>query len=83
MLRESLIRLLEEANTDPSFRPGNGESLIRSGRIDSLGLFQLALWIEEKTHTKLDLTVLDPATDWDTVTDILDFVEKHDVSGGG
>ena len=51
VLRKSLVRLLEEFNPDPSFLPGNGVSLIRSGMIDSLGLFQLALWIEKETRS--------------------------------
>ena len=80
-LRDRLMQLLEEVSPDPSFCPVSGESLIVSGRIDSLGLFHLALWIEKETRTRLDLTTLDPSKDWDTVEDILEYVAKHGATG--
>lgn len=76
-LRNMLLRLLEDVHPDPDIRIGNGTSLIRSGAIDSMGLFRLALWIENETRTKLDMASLDPSRDWDTVSDILDFVARH------
>ncbi|MEW6721529.1 MAG: acyl carrier protein [Thermodesulfobacteriota bacterium] len=76
-LRDRLVGLLEEVHPDPALRIENGTSLIRSGAIDSLGLFRLALWIENETRTRLDLGSLDPSRDWDTVSDILDFVARH------
>lgn len=49
-------------------------SLIRSGLLDSLALFNLALWIEEKIGTPIDLSVL-PLTDvWDTAAAIAAFI---------
>jgi acyl carrier protein len=49
--------------------------LITSARLDSLQLFQLLLWIEEKVGRKVDATAIDIATEWDTVERIVAFVE--------
>lgn len=76
-LRERLVRLLEEGNQDPGFELLDDTSLIRSGAIDSLGLFQLAQWIEKEINTTLDLTTLSPSEDWETIADILRFIETH------
>lgn len=76
-LRDRLVLLLEEGNPDPAFTPDDDMSLIRSGRIDSLGLYQLALWIEKEIRSGLDMTSLDPSNEWDTIPDILDFIDKY------
>ena len=76
-LRGRLVRLLEEGNQDSDVELGDDISLIRSGLLDSLGLFRLALWIEKETGTKLDLESLDPAKEWDTIQEILNFVAEH------
>ncbi len=56
---------------------GDDTLLISEGLLDSLGLFNLALWIETQTGTPIDLTSIDPSREWNTVPDILTFVEKH------
>lgn len=76
-MRDRLVRLLEEGNQDPGFELGDDTSLIRSGLLDSLGLFHLALWIEKETRSKLDLESLDPGKEWDTIREILNFVAEH------
>ncbi len=76
-VRERLVRLLEEGNPESSIEPDDGMSLIRSGRIDSLGLYNLALWVEEEVRSSLDMTTLDPSKEWDTIPDILEYIEKH------
>jgi acyl carrier protein len=76
-MRDRLVRLIEEGNQDSSFESGDDTSLIRSGLLDSLGLFRLALWIEKETGSKLDLESLDPAKEWDTIREILTFVSEH------
>ena len=76
-IRDRLVRLLEEGTKDSDVELGDDTSLIRSGLLDSLGLFRLALWIEKETRSKLDLESLDPAKEWDTIREILDFVAEH------
>lgn len=76
-LRDRLVRLLEEGTRDSDVELGDDISLIRSGLLDSLGLFSLALWIEKETRSKLDLESLDPAKEWDTINEILNFVAEH------
>ena len=76
-IRDRLVRLLEEGNQNSDVQLGDDTSLIRSGLLDSLGLFRLALWIEKETRSKLDLESLDPAKEWETIQEILNFVTKH------
>jgi acyl carrier protein len=76
-MRDRLVRLLEEGNQDSDVELVDDTSLIRSGLMDSLGLFRLALWIEKETRSKLDLESLDPVKEWDTIQGILNFVAEH------
>jgi acyl carrier protein len=52
-------------------------SLIRSSLFDSLALFQLYLHVEELTDAPLDPTTFDIAEEWDTVNDIVDFIQAR------
>jgi acyl carrier protein/GNAT superfamily N-acetyltransferase len=74
-LRNRLIRLIEENNPEMAAPLRDDTSLIRSGLIDSMGLFNIALWIERESGTRLDPNAFDPARDWDTVADIVSFVK--------
>jgi len=76
-IRDRLIRLLEEGDQDSDGLLGDDTSLIRSGLLDSLGLFNLALWIEKETGSRLDLSSLDPSNEWETIPDILNFIGEH------
>jgi acyl carrier protein len=78
-LRSDLLGFLDRAEV----ATGNGEidtetSLIRSGLIDSLTLFQLFLHVEREVATPLDPTTFDLAEEWDTVNDIVRFIEGRD-----
>lgn len=75
--RDRLVRLLEEGDRDSDDELGDDTSLIRSGLLDSLGLFTLALWIEKEIQSSLDLASLDPSKEWETIPDILIFIGKH------
>ena len=49
--------------------------LVASGSLDSLALFKLAMWAEERTGKDLDPATFDPSVEWATVGDFLAFVE--------
>jgi acyl carrier protein len=57
-----------EATVDPD------SSLIRSGLLDSLALFQLSLWIEGEVGAPIDPDEIDLAEEWDTPNDIARFI---------
>ena len=52
-------------------------SLIVSGRLDSMALFQLLLWIEERIGRAIDVTAVDMGSEWDTVDAIVAYVERE------
>jgi acyl carrier protein len=51
-------------------------SLILSGSLDSLGLLNLALFIEGEIGYKLEVIDFDPAKEWNTISDILSFIVR-------
>jgi acyl carrier protein len=78
-LRDDLLAFL----TDQGVELGDAddaEPLFESGRLDSLALFNLVLWIEERTGTPIDPTAFDLAHEWATVRDIVAFVRAHERS---
>lgn len=74
--RSELITLLAESVTDIDQTLGLQEPLVSSGRVHSLALFKLALWIEEQTVQPIDIAGIDIAQAWDSVERILDFLER-------
>ncbi|HEX6790793.1 MAG TPA: hypothetical protein VF247_05750 [Candidatus Krumholzibacteria bacterium] len=51
--------------------------LLTSGRVDSVALFQLLLWIEGRIGRPLDVTTIDMPAQWDTIDLIVAFVERE------
>ena len=51
--------------------------LIESGLFDSLALLQLAVWIEQEIDPHVDLTAFDLSKEWNTMANILIFIENH------
>ncbi len=68
-IQQSYSKNLREVKPD--------QSLIRSGRIDSLAFFQLVLWIESETGSHIDVSKVDVRNELDTLDQIVAFVEKH------
>lgn len=52
------------------------EPLITSGRLDSVALFDLSLWIEEQVGRPLDPATFDFSAEWDTVDAIVSFIDR-------
>ena len=76
-VREELITLVRQGNLEVAFDLHDDASLIRSGVLDSLALFHVATWIEGQVGEPLDLTAIDLWKEWDTIADILAFIERR------
>jgi len=80
-LRDQLIEVIDGSGMEPVQALNDDTSLIKSGLIDSMGLFNLLVWIEGKIDSKIDFTEIDVSKEWDTIADILNFLEKHQYQG--
>jgi acyl carrier protein len=76
-LREQLMNLLKDGDVDLKFDLEDDTPLISEGLVDSLLLFNLALWIEKQTNTPIDVGSIDLPDEWNTIADILAFIGKH------
>jgi acyl carrier protein len=76
-VREGLNAFIQQANLKGlrDLRPD--QSLIGSGRIDSLAFFHLVLWIERQTGSHIDLSNVDVRNELDTLDHIVEFVDKR------
>ena len=55
--------------------------LITSGMLDSQALYNLMLWIEEQIGSPVDPTSFDVVEAWDTIADVVAFVERRRQAG--
>ena len=74
--REKLIEVIRASGGGWDEDMTDDMSLIRSGRLDSLGLFNLVMFIEQEAGHKIDFTAVDLATECDTIKAILGFIRK-------
>lgn len=77
MLHDELIRAIGEWNPSLDGAIARDTPLLSSGRLDSLGLFQLLVWLEHQLHRPIDATAVDMAVQWDTVDAIVAWVERE------
>ena len=75
-LRQRLMRFLIDSGRVTQEDLDANSPLITSELIDSVTLFELALWIEEEIGRPLDLTQLALPGGWDTVDRIITFIEQ-------
>ena len=80
-LRDKLIAVLKASDVDLDGELKEDTPLIKSGKLDSLGFFNLALFIEKEIGHKVDMTVFDLAKEWNTIHDILNFIAERRASG--
>jgi acyl carrier protein len=73
---DQLVEIVLEGNKHFAGRLTDSTSLIRSGLLDSLGLLNVALFVEKATGGSVDVETLDVAREWDTITDIVQFIEQ-------
>ncbi|MGH7799580.1 MAG: phosphopantetheine-binding protein [Thermodesulfobacteriota bacterium] len=76
-LHDRLLAFIKELDVELNYDLKEDTSLVKSGLFDSLALFNLALWVEREIDTQVDLTTFDLSKEWDTIADILNFIEKH------
>jgi acyl carrier protein len=77
---EQLVKLVEEL-LEEAERVVDGPleddtSLIESGLLDSVSLLQVADWVDEQMSGQLDLKNTNIAEEWDTIEQILRFIER-------
>lgn len=65
---------MEENDIEMDGQFDENTSLLKSGLFDSLTLLDLTAWIEEELGVEIDLMAIDPVTQWDTISDILNFI---------
>jgi acyl carrier protein len=77
-LRDRLLAFL--AGRLPGRDLNDSTPLVTSGLIDSLALIDLVAWMEQEVGAAIDLAAIEnPATEWNTVRDIVTFVaDRHD-----
>ncbi len=80
-LRARIMALLEA--TDVNLDGGLNEAtpLINSGKLDSQGLFNLALFIEKEIGRPIDVSTFDLAKEWNTIDDIVNFIVERQPGG--
>jgi acyl carrier protein len=75
-LSHELRACLEGWEIDGAADLGEDSSLIASGLMDSVALFNLVAWIEDKTGCDVDPTTLNLPDEWDTMARIVGFVMR-------
>jgi hypothetical protein len=76
-LRDELRRLILEFAPERAAALADDTPLITSGLVESLTLLNVALWVETKVGSEVEITSFDLAAEWDSVSDILAFIERH------
>jgi acyl carrier protein len=71
LVRELLEAAEIEAEVDVS------TSLLRSELLDSLALLEIASWVDDEMSGGLDLETTRIREEWDSVADILTFIDRH------
>ena len=56
--------------------PADDASLIKSGLLDSLGLFSLAMWVEDEVGRRIDVAAIDLSEEWDSILRIVAYIER-------
>ena len=74
-LRDELVGFLIDQGA--ALPDDDAAPLFAANALDSLTLFNLVLWIEERTGAAIDPTAIDIATEWASLRDIVAFVDAR------
>jgi acyl carrier protein len=77
VLHDELITAFANWNANLAGVIRRDTPLLTSGRLDSVALFQLVLWIERQLGRPIDVTRIDMPAQWDSVEAIVAFVERE------
>ena len=76
-MRDELISAIEDWVPALHGQLDRQTPLITSGRIDSLGLVRLVMWIERKVGRPIDVAGIEMAKELDSVDAIVGFVARE------
>jgi acyl carrier protein len=76
-LERELMAALQEWAPSLAGRLQAETPLFQSGQLDSLALFNLVVWIEDRTGSTVDVGSIDPVLEWSTVAHVLRYIDKH------
>ena len=76
-LRDKLIGVILRSSPDHIADLTDTTSLIKTGLVDSLGLVEIATYIEREIGRPLDFSRVNPEEEWDTIAGILQFIDKQ------
>jgi acyl carrier protein len=76
-MHDQLISAIEDWNPVLQGTVDRQTPLITSGRLDSLGLLRLLMWIEQRIGRSIDVSEIDMVEAWDDVDGIVRFVERE------
>ena len=76
-LQKRLVEFIEKQDVELNGELKRDTALITSGLFDSMSLFNLAAWIEQEIGKPVDPTTFNLLEEWNTIADIVKFVEKH------
>lgn len=80
-VRDELIDFIQRCGLEGLGEITGDTALIASGLLDSLALFNLVVWVEERIGVPLDPTTVDLAVEWATVDELAHFVESRGGDG--
>lgn len=76
-VRDRLLAFIRDLQLPLDGEVGDETQLIDSGRLDSLALVELALWVEGEVGKPLDPAAFDLRMEWQTVSSVVRFIERH------
>ena len=76
-MHDELIRAIEDWVPVLQGKVGRQTPLITSGRIDSLSLFRLVMWIEAQVGRPIDIAGIEMAKELDNIDAIVGFVVRE------
>ena len=82
-LRSELIAEIESWGLALRTRVSHDTPLVGSGVFDSMALFNLLHWVEERVGVPIDPTAFDLISEWQTVDRVVEFVERHRIGAAG